>query len=276
MIRHFSVEQWIDFVRNVVPKGDKALMKSHLAAGCEKCLRAFSFWKGLRHFADRETAYSPSKDTIRILRAIARGDQFSTDNTFRKQTTFTHFSSPNTLVAGTRSPVTSSRKICYEYGSYRIDLQIDRDPDYQGIVLTGQVLDAGRPDEYISPVPVKLLTGKRILAESVTNRHGEFQIEFCPKWKLHSTVTLPREEDILMRRVGSKSIRSEGLRYVTDSKQFKDRPVKLGKVLVRPGAYVGSQFSQPVLLLETLASSKVKQHASKLKVPPARTQKESS
>ena len=62
--------------------------------------------------------------------------------------------------------------------------------DSEKVVLIGQVLNSADPDERLSELPVNLLKGRKLLAESITTKFGEFQIECRLEGSLRLVVML--------------------------------------------------------------------------------------
>ena len=63
-MRHFSMEQWIDFARNVVGPRERAEMESHLSDGCKQCSKTLSLWRRVSEASKRESAYVPPRSLV--------------------------------------------------------------------------------------------------------------------------------------------------------------------------------------------------------------------
>jgi hypothetical protein len=70
LMRHFPVEEWTDFVRQVARTTRKEKMKEHLEQGCERCSKALSLWHRVRKTAETETNYTPPGEAVRIAKAF--------------------------------------------------------------------------------------------------------------------------------------------------------------------------------------------------------------
>ena len=80
------------------------------------------------------------------------------------------------MTAGIRSSRPSGRHLAYQHESATIDVCIEASEAPDRIWLAGQVLDANRNNN-IDGLSVVLITGKGTLAQTATNRSGEFYLE---------------------------------------------------------------------------------------------------
>ena len=69
-MRHYSLEKWVDFARNVIREDEKAKMQSHLNTGCAECSKELSLWRRLQQVAQRESAYEPVDGAVRTVNAL--------------------------------------------------------------------------------------------------------------------------------------------------------------------------------------------------------------
>ena len=190
-MRHYSLEKWIDFARNVIGEDERIEMQSHLQAGCADCSKELSMWQRFHQVAGRESVFSPPAGAVRTVnaafanRSVGRARQA---NSQVASLLFDSFRSP--LLAGVRSSESSSQQLLYGAGDYRIDVRIEPQIDSEKVVLIGQVLNSADPDERMSELPVNLLKGSKLLAESITTEFGEFQIECQLEGSLRLVVLL--------------------------------------------------------------------------------------
>lgn len=218
---HFSQEKWVDFARGVIREDEKSLMQSHLEAGCTRCSRELSVWRRLYQFARSEFEFKPSEKVVRILDAAFPASRPLRESSFMPHIAvllFDSFSSP--AAAGTRASVTPSRKMLYGAGSYRIDIRIEPQVDTEKIVLVGQILNSADPEERLSEVPVTLLKGKRVLAESMTSTHGEFRIEFDLEGSFHALFVLPEGTGITLPLIEPTFGQGEGSLHMIEPNQL--------------------------------------------------------
>jgi hypothetical protein len=221
-MRHYSLEKWIDFARNVIDEDEKVKMQSHLQTGCTACSKELRMWQRLQQVARRESAYAPSSGAVRTVNA-------SFANRFAGQLhhaeaevaslLFDSFRSP--LLAGVRSTESASQQLLYGAGDYRIDVRIEPQMDSEKVVLIGQVLNAADPDERLSALPVNLLRGRKILAESVTTQFGEFQIECGLEECFRLTVLLPGGREVSLQLVEPVFIQAEAPKQISENKKIR-------------------------------------------------------
>jgi hypothetical protein len=69
-MRHYALDQWIDFTRELAAPEERARMAEHLATGCDRCRRDADFCAQVNHVCQRlETQHVPEYVT-RLARAI--------------------------------------------------------------------------------------------------------------------------------------------------------------------------------------------------------------
>jgi hypothetical protein len=201
-MRHYSLENWVDFARNVIGEDEKVAMQHHLQTGCAQCSKELIMWQRLQQVARREPAYTPSSGAVRIVNATFAnqpGSQLHHAKSQAASLLFDSFRSPG--LVGVRSAESASQQLLYGAGDYRIDVRIEPQMDSEKVILIGQVLNAADPAERLSALPVSLLKGRKILAESLTSQFGEFQIECGLEECFRLTVLLPGGREVSLQLV---------------------------------------------------------------------------
>ena len=196
-MRHYSMEKWVDFARNVICEDEKAEMQNHLKTGCTECSKELSLWQHMQRVAQRESAYRPVEGAVRTANAMfsnQRGRRPRDVKSGVAALLFDSFHSP--LMAGVRSAGSTARQLLYGAADYRIDVRIEPQIDSEKTVLIGQVLNSADPDECLSEVPVTLLKGAKILAECVTSQFGEFQMDCDLAGGFRLAVKLPGQTEL--------------------------------------------------------------------------------
>jgi hypothetical protein len=220
---HYSLEQWVDFARNVVGEDQKRKMENHLKTGCARCSKELGIWQRLHQVARRESANVPPEGTLRTVNA-SFADQ-SLRRTPAKTVAsllFDSFRSP--LFAGTRSTGTASRQVLYGAGTYRIDVRIEPKMDSEKVILIGQVLNSADPEERLPELPVTLFKGRKVLAESTTRQFGEFQIECELEGGFRLVVTLPGRTEVTLPLIEPGFAIEERSSHAIDTKVVKKGP----------------------------------------------------
>ncbi len=84
------------------------------------------------------------------------------------------------LRRGVRRRDVTSRHQVFHAGEYCIDLLLERRSRAPGAVLVGQLGRLGRPLDRLAAIDVELSSEGGPLARTVSNRAGEFQLEYQP------------------------------------------------------------------------------------------------
>ena len=222
-MRHYSLEEWVDFARNVVREDEKVEMQSHLQTGCAECSKELGMWQRLQRVARRESAYTPSEGAVRTVNAsfINRSTGHpSNAKSLVASLLFDSFRTP--LLAGVRSSESASQQLLYGAGDYRIDVRIEPQIDSERVVLIGQALNSADPDARLSGAPVSLLKGRKILAESVTSEFGEFQIECELQGGIRLVVLLPDRQEVSLQLVEPLFTSTEEKPHVAEKKMVRN------------------------------------------------------
>lgn len=192
---HYSMEQWVDFARGVIGERERAAMQSHLENGCRACSESRRLWERVHTLSRHEQAHEPPKSVVRALRAtfalhgprkVRRGTPAVASLLFDS------LRSP--LAEGVRSGASVARQLLYGVGNYRIDLRMEPQPSSDRLTLVGQVLNSADPGVQIGASLVRLVRGRKIVAESTTNRFGEFRLESDTQARFQLRLQLPAEE----------------------------------------------------------------------------------
>jgi hypothetical protein len=229
-MRHYSLEKWVDFARNVIREDEKAEMQGHLETGCAECSRELSIWQRLQQLARRESAYEPVEGAVRTVNAIFANQRSHRTREAKSGVAallFDSFRSP--LPAGVRSTAGStSRQLLYGADGYRIDIRIEPQMDKEKAVLIGQVLNSADPDERLSEVPVTLLKGRKILTECVTSKFGEFQMECDLEGGFRLMLILPGQREVSLPLIEPRFGQDESMSHPGGANRLR-RKVRMKK-----------------------------------------------
>ena len=80
--------------------------------------------------------------------------------------------------SGTRRRRTTSRHLLYEIEKLCLDLRLDRQPQSNETVVVGQLADREDPLKALAGLPVFLVLGEVFLDRAVSNRQGEFRVQY--------------------------------------------------------------------------------------------------
>ena len=139
-MKHFSTEEWVDFVNQVIASNQREAMQKHLATGCKRCMETVSLWQKVSKTAAAEASYQPSADTVRLAKAAYLTTGLNTTQKEPRnliEVLFDSFLQP--AVAGARSVVIGTRQMLYRADPYQIDIQIEPKPGSNRLVITGQL-----------------------------------------------------------------------------------------------------------------------------------------
>lgn len=193
-MKHFTTEEWADFARNVVGADKRQVMLSHLENGCKQCESVMSLWKRVHEAAQRDSKYEPPQSSLRMVKAmyaIHAKPSIRATKANLAQLMFDSLQAP--LQAGVRSAAAADvRQLLYGNGDYRIDLRLEPPVDSERISIVGQLLNSVDPAATVDGIPVELLKGGKKIAESVTNRFGEFQFDTTLETNLQLRVAIPQ------------------------------------------------------------------------------------
>jgi hypothetical protein len=186
---HFSIGQWTDFVRGLVETGPRTAMEAHLS-GCRRCERFVGVLHDVAVTARGEADHDPPAYAIRYAHALFSQYRPETLSFPRMVARLVHDSARAPLPAGMRSQGRLSRQALYEAGSYCLDLLLEHQPRSGLITLIGQLADRDKPATITADVPVWLMERKNLVASTLCNRFGEFQLEYAPARDLRLHIPL--------------------------------------------------------------------------------------
>ena len=175
-MKHFTIEDEIDFVNEVLPATRKLTLEGHLKA-CRRCTKAVSQWRQVRKSAAAEANYQLPPEALRIAKAAFAGLQLAlrgqTDSSI--EVVFDSLLQPS--VEGFRSAGRGARHVLYRADPFQIDLQIELQPGDKRVVVTGQLLGSRDPQIVGRDVALILANMHGGVVRTVTNQFGEFRAE---------------------------------------------------------------------------------------------------
>jgi hypothetical protein len=193
-MRHFGLEEWADFARDLVKKERRIAMQSHLDSGCKECGKVLSMWRRVHEIGQRNAVYEPPSVIVKSIKGmyvVHRPRAVQPKKTTIVQLLFDSFESPQ--AEGIRSAGPAIRQLLYGTDGYRIDLRIEPQENSEKVVVVGQVLNSQDPGQTLSAAPVTIVKGQKVRAIGVTNRFGEFHVECEVERGLQLRVKLPQE-----------------------------------------------------------------------------------
>lgn len=177
-MKHFTTEEWIDFVNQVSAPKQQEAMKKHLGTGCKRCAETVTLWQKVHNTAAAEASYQPPEADVRIAKAAfaaaGRTVQPKEQGTL-VELLFDSFLQP--MLAGSRSGGLGTRQMLYRADPYQIDIQIESKPEGNRLMVTGQFLDVSSPGIVGRDVKITLSNHRGNVMHTVTNQFGEFRGE---------------------------------------------------------------------------------------------------
>jgi hypothetical protein len=177
-MKHFTTEEWIDFVNQVTAPNQQQAMKKHLATGCKRCMETVALWQKVQSTAAVEASYQPPMADVRIAKAAfaaaGRASQLGEKSGFA-QVLFDSLLQP--MLVGARSSGLGTRQMLYRADPYQIDIQIEARPEGNRLMVTGQLLDVSSPGVVGRDVKISLSNHRGNVTHTVTNQFGEFRGE---------------------------------------------------------------------------------------------------
>jgi hypothetical protein len=218
-MKHFTAQEWVDFVRDAVRKDQKALMQAHLNSGCQRCQREARTWLRVRETASRQRASEPDDSAVRFVKgSFALSRERRPKHSRRCFAEVLFDSSLEPLPVGVRSAASSSRQLLFGVEDLRIDLRLEPKIDSENVSLIGQILDSADPTKSRMTASVALLKAGRVVSEANTNRFGEFQLECGLAARMELRVTLPNGKEAYISLVDPTDSAKNGPSDSLDSK----------------------------------------------------------
>jgi hypothetical protein len=198
-MKHFTTEEWVDFV-NQVPAGDKlSKMRLHLEGGCKRCRETVDLWQKVHKTGAAERSYQPPAGAVGIAKAAFFTASWVVSPKKARnpiEVLFDSFLQP--AFAGARSAGVGMRQMLYRADPYQVDVQIEARPEGNRLAVTGQLLNLSRPDFAGSHVQVTLSNRRGSIVHTVTNQFGEFQGEINFSGDLELSFPGPEEKPIVI------------------------------------------------------------------------------
>lgn len=224
----YGITQWVDFARGVLPAGEREQMQQHLAAGCESCREFADFCRKVTETAVATIAVEVPEFAVRMAKAIfpSRPKPVRRSLLLPVELLFDSFLSP--APAGLRASWQVGWQGLYQAGDCSLDLRIEPELKTSRAAVIGQITNATMPESKLDNVPVLLKAGKNVVASTVSNRFGEFQIEYEQQARLQlwlyleggaKRIQVPLKTLTTDNPIGGNRLSLEGRRRKTESER---------------------------------------------------------
>jgi len=176
-MKHFGLEEWVDFSRDLIPEKQKKAMQQHLETGCAGCGNVVQTWRRVYHMGRVDSSYEPPASVLRAVKGnfAIHGPQIKSRMPVMARLLFDSFASA--LPAGIRAGEAAERQLLYTTDTHEVDLRIEPQYGSPKVLLVGQLSNSAGLKQPVDQALVALVAGTDTLAESVTNRLGEFSLE---------------------------------------------------------------------------------------------------
>ncbi len=191
-MKHFEISHWTDFARGVAADADRAAMDAHLASGCPRCQATLALVQRVVAVAGRAIE-APPADVVRWAKAISLVHKPLKSPRFRLIPRLVYDSFAAAAPAGLRGEDTISHQALYEAENFVIDLRLEHEQGRPVVTLVGQVSDRRDPGRVMPSAPVLLMSKANVVSYAVSNRFGEFQMEYEPA--AHLRLRVPVDPD---------------------------------------------------------------------------------
>ncbi len=198
-MKHYSTEEWVDFVNHFITAGQQEAMQKHLATGCKRCKETVSLWQKVSKTGSVEASYQPPPDAVRLAKAafaVSGSAQKRKESRGVIEVLFDSFLQP--AVAGARSIVIGTRQMLYRADPYQIDMQIEPKPGTNRLVITGQLLDLSNSGVIGRDIQVTISNHRGNTVVATTNQFGEFSGELENTGDLELTIPGEAEKPIVI------------------------------------------------------------------------------
>ena len=196
-MKHYAIDQWVDFTRGIVAGDEAAQMQAHLRIGCLDCSRLSSFTSKLTDTCTGLASSSVPESSVRLARAIfpvRLPDRPKRGNRLPVKMIFDSFLVPSAV--GLRSTWQVGWQGLYRAGDCSVDLRIEPELKSLRAAVIGQISSHLEPAVEMGNLPVCLRSGKLVVAETKSNRFGEFQMEYDQQLQLKLCIYLRDSKSI--------------------------------------------------------------------------------
>lgn len=188
MSSHFSLEQWTDFVRDLVDPRTRAAMEQH-AAVCAACASDRQAMALVGETVALDAELTVGAATRRRVLALAAELPAAPRSSWRRLLASLSFDS-GTLPApvGVRTGHQGVRQLVFDAERYQVHLQWEVAAPGRPVALVGRISNAA--DAALARgLLVRALTDDDVAAEATTNQFGEFVLECA--WDPALTIDVP-------------------------------------------------------------------------------------
>jgi hypothetical protein len=190
-MNHYAIDQWVDFSRGLLGVENRAEMLVHLDSGCAACTQLSKFTGNLTRTCASAAEVRVPDSALRLARAIFSGHAFGRPKRGTRvpiELIFDSFLVPAPF--GLRATWQVGWQGLYRAGDCSVDLRIEPELKSSRAAVIGQITNHTLPEVDMSNLQVSLRSGKTVVAETLSNRFGEFQLEYEEQAQLKLCISL--------------------------------------------------------------------------------------
>jgi len=190
-MKHYGLTEWVDFARGLVTRTDGQAMSSHLAEGCQDCGDLAGFCQSLSRIRRQMEMSVPPEWMVRQVKAIFPSQSIvKPKRVARIPATLLYDSVLAPAAAGLRATWQVGWQALYRAGDCSLDVRVEPELASTRAAVIGQISNHEAPGNRMENIPVYLKSGKSVVAETRSNRFGEFQMEYEQQGRLQLCVYL--------------------------------------------------------------------------------------
>ncbi|MCX6627527.1 MAG: hypothetical protein NTW28_07860 [Candidatus Solibacter sp.] len=213
-MKHYAIDQWADLTRGLLSGEECTQMQGHLESGCQKCRQLSDFTTKVTATCASLATDAVPESAVRLARAIFPvrvHERPQRGNRLPIELIFDSFLVP--FPVGLRATWQVGWQGLYRAGDCSIDLRIEPELKSSRAAVVGQVTNHVLPELEMGNLPVCLRSGKLVVAETLSNRFGEFQMEYDQQARLKLCIDLR----------DSRSIQVPLKRFISDQPATQSR-----------------------------------------------------
>jgi len=190
-MKHYGMDQWVDFVRGLLPETETTMMREHLLEGCSECKLVADFCEQLTSVCRSMVMDEVPESAVRLAKTIFPVRRLEPrKRAFRLPIELIYDSFMTPAPAGLRASWQVGWQALYRAGDCSLDLRIEPELHSLRATVIGQISNHVQPESGMTNVPVYLKAGKSVVAETISNRFGEFQLDYEQRGRLELCVSL--------------------------------------------------------------------------------------
>ena len=188
---HFEIGAWVDFARGCAAEAERAAMEAHLAGGCRRCRGTVDLLQRVVVAVRADGLIDPPADVVHCAEAISALQRPRASGTWTVAR-LVYDSLREPLPAGLRADAHAARHAVFESATCSSTCGSSANRIASRCGSVGQLTHRADPNRMMTVSPVLLLNRKAVIGHAVSNRFGEFQMDYPPGRDLHFVSPLPR------------------------------------------------------------------------------------